>query len=109
MPGEPIALAAITASELLVGVERADTLERRGRRELLVEAILREVPVLPFDIAVARIHAPLVVRLVTSGRKIGESDVLIAATALAHGYEVLTDNLRDFERVPGLVVRRPSW
>ena len=55
--GESLALASITASEQLSGVERADTLERRQHRLAFVEAVLRIVPVLPFDLQVAREHA----------------------------------------------------
>jgi tRNA(fMet)-specific endonuclease VapC len=40
---------------------------------------------------------------------IGLHDIEVAATALTHGYGVLTDNVRDFERVPGLIVRQPVW
>ncbi len=36
-------------------------------------------------------------------------DLIIAATALANGYGVLTENVRDFIRVPGLEVRQPTW
>lgn len=108
-PDEPVALASITASELLAGVYRADSLARRVQREAFVEAILERVPVLPFDLLVARIHAQLWAELTTSGQLIGAHDLLIGATALAHGYSVLTDNLRDFRRVPGLNVRQPTW
>ena len=44
-----------------------------------------------------------------AGQTTGAHDLLIAATALAHGYGVMTDNIRDFERVPGLEVRQPDW
>jgi tRNA(fMet)-specific endonuclease VapC len=56
---QPVALAAITASELLHGVHRADSALRRGRREAFVETILKTVPVLPFTLDVARIHSRL--------------------------------------------------
>ncbi len=36
-------------------------------------------------------------------------DLLIAATALAYGHSILTHNLREFRRVPGLDVRQPRW
>jgi predicted nucleic acid-binding protein len=36
-------------------------------------------------------------------------DLLIAATVVAHGYAVLTENVREFGRIPGLVVRQPAW
>ena len=106
---EAVALAAITASELLAGVIRADTQERRLRRRAFVEAILDVVPVFAFDLSVARVHAETTARLVAYGQRIGTHDALIAATAIAYGYSVLTDNLRDFSRIPGLIVRQPTW
>ena len=108
-PDEPWAIAGITAAELLLGVERADSPSRRRRRAGFVEQVLAEVPVLPFDLLVARVHARVSAQLLDAGRLIGAHDLLIAATALAHGYAVLTQNLRDFRRVPGLDVRQPSW
>ncbi len=108
-PGEEVAQAAISVSELLVGVLRADTPTRRLRREAFYDAILERVPVIPFDLRVARTHARLSVDLFRSGQRIGAHDLLIAATALVYGYSVLTDNPREFGRVPGLVVHRPTW
>ena len=106
-PSEPVALAAITASELLAGVHRAESEGRRLRRESFVEAILEHIPVLAFDLRVARIHARTWSELAGSGQMVGAHDLLIAATALAHDHSVLTHNVRDFERIPGLAVRRP--
>ena len=106
---EPVALSAITASELMIGVRRADPPRRRLQREAFVEAILENFPVLPFDLRVARVHAEVSAQLSAAGQTIGDHDMIIAATALAHGYSVLTDNLRDFHRVPGLEVRQPNW
>ncbi len=109
VPDEPVALAAISASELLFGVERANTVERRRRRERFVEALLAAIPIFPFGLAEARIHARVWAPLVASGQMIGAHDLVIAATAVAHGYDVLTDNVREFRRVPGIVVRQPVW
>jgi tRNA(fMet)-specific endonuclease VapC len=109
VPDEPVALAAVSASELLFGVERADTPQRRARRERFVEVMLALIPVLPFGTAEARVHARVWAGLAASGQVIGAHDLLIAATALVHGYDVLTDNVREFGRVPGLAVRRPAW
>jgi tRNA(fMet)-specific endonuclease VapC len=103
-PEEEAVIAAITASELLHGIHRADTQERAVRREAYVESILAAVPVLPFDLRVARIHARLWVDLRT--QPIGAHDLLIAATALAHSCTVLTANAREFLRVPGLSVNK---
>ena len=53
----PPAIAAITAGELLIGVERANTLERRSRREAFVQNIFDRVPIIPFDMPQARLFA----------------------------------------------------
>jgi predicted nucleic acid-binding protein len=92
---EPAALAAVTASELLVGVYRADTPVRRARREVFVESVLDAFPVLPFDLPIARHHARVRSDLLSTGRSIGDHDLIIAATAVAHGYDILTDTPRN--------------
>lgn len=109
VPDAPLALSSITASELLAGVHRADSPARRSRREAFGEGLLARVPLLPFDMPAARVHARLWARLAAAGQPVGAHDLLIAATALAHGHAVLTHNLRDFQRVPGLIVRQPDW
>ena len=108
-PGEPVALAAITASELLVGVLRANTSQCRYQRMRFVEAILNRIAVFPFDLPVARHHAQIGIALRAAGRPIGSNDLLIAATALSHGRVVITHNVREFAHVPGLAVRLPDW
>ena len=97
-------ISAVTVSELLVGVYRADTQERRVKRTALVESVLARVSVLPFTAEVARLHAQLLADLMGRGQKIGAHDLIIAATALHHGFPVLTNNVREFERVTGLDV-----
>jgi predicted nucleic acid-binding protein len=99
---ETLTIAAITASELLHGVHRAQTDAIRARREAMVEAILDRMPVLPFDLHVARSHARLSASLAQKGIPIGHYDALIAATALAHGYHVMSTDSRSFPHVPGL-------
>lgn len=106
---EDAAMASITASELLIGVHRSDSPARRLRREAFVEAILAALPVIAFDLRIARVYAQLSAQLAAAGQPIGAHDLLIAATALADGSAVLTLNMRDFARVPGLVVRQPDW
>lgn len=106
---EDSGLAAITASELLAGVYRADSVQRRSRRETFVESVFRSIPVLPFDLQVARTHAEILAQMASTGQVIGNFDMMIAATALTHEYELLTENVREFNRVPGLEVRQPDW
>ena len=106
-PDEPVAIAAITASELLHGVHRATRSDQRNRRHAFVERLLSAVPVLPFDLVVARIHAGLWAQLAAKGTMVGTHDLLIAATAIAAGYRVATRDGRSFPKIPGLSTA--SW
>lgn len=98
-------ITAITASELLHGVERAQDPHRKARRERHVEQILAAIPVQPFDLAQARVHARIWADLQGRGQMIGPHDLLIAAAAIALGHEVATLNVQEFGRVNGLTVR----
>ena len=98
---EDVAIAAITASELLHGVARAGA-THRPRREAFVEQVLAVFPVIPFDLVAARIHARLSAQLSASGIAAGPHDLLIAATALTAGFAVATRDRRSFPQIPGL-------
>lgn len=106
VPDEAVVISAVTASELLHGVHRADSARRRSRRTAFVEAIFASVPVLPFGLEVARLHAQLWADLRARGALIGAHDLLIGATALAHDLTVATRNERHFGRIEGLSVAR---
>jgi predicted nucleic acid-binding protein len=103
---EPVAIAAITASELLHGIHRAVEPTQRNRREAFVERLLADLPLIPFDLVVARVHARLSAELAAKGSPVGAHDLLIAATALAIGYDVATRDERSFPKIPGLNVLR---
>ncbi len=96
-------MSAITASELLVGVERANTAQRRAQRGAFVENLLSSVPVLEFSMPVVRTHARMVAAL-SKNMTAGAHDALIAATAVHHGYALLTRNVADFRIFAGLKV-----
>jgi predicted nucleic acid-binding protein len=98
----PPAIAAVTAAELLIGVERADTPERRARREAFVENFLARLPIIPFDLPQARLYAVRFAELAQRGEVIGDRDLQIAVTALSLDYELATLNVREFQRVGGL-------
>ncbi len=104
---EEFFLSVITASELLHGVHRAMDPNVRARRSAFVEAVLERFPLLPVDLATARAHAQLWAGLMVEGRLIGPHDLWLAATCLAHGLTMVTANMREFARVPGLAVE--SW
>jgi tRNA(fMet)-specific endonuclease VapC len=101
---EEVAIASITASELLHGVRRATTVDQRNRRSTYVERLLADLPVLAFDLAVARVHAEIWADLSARGLHPGAHDLLIAATAARYGYGVATRNPAHFRMVPGLEV-----
>ena len=101
---ERVYISVVTVSELLMGVRRADTEERRQRRSAFVEAVISGVSVLDFTISSARIHAEIYAELAKKGELIGAHDLIIAATARHHGLSILTDNVDEFSRVPGLRV-----
>jgi tRNA(fMet)-specific endonuclease VapC len=99
-----IAIAAITASELLVGVELADG-ARLEARAATVRAILETFDVLPFDLHVARHHAALLVHARRTGRPRGAHDLQIAATARAAGRLLVTTDQSAFDDLPGVGYR----
>jgi tRNA(fMet)-specific endonuclease VapC len=100
--GEPLALSAVTASELLYGLHRAQTRAQRVRRNAYLEAIFAQMTVLAFDLAVARVHAAVSAQLDRTGRRVGAHDLIIAATAIAHDCRVATRDLRSFPKIQGL-------
>lgn len=102
---DTFAISAVTASELLHGVHRVRAAQRAAT-EAFVEGLLLEIPVLPFDLLAARVHARLWADLAAKGARVGERDLIIAATALAQGSELVTRDERSFRRIPGLAVVR---
>ena len=100
-------MSAVTASELLVGVEPANSAQRRALRGAFVESILASIPILDFSAAVARTHARMLARL-PKNKTATVQDALIAATALHHGHALLTRNLADFKIYAGLTVETYS-
>lgn len=101
-------MAAVTAAELLVGVELADA-RYRQEREAFVEGILSTMPVEEYDLAVARSHAVLLAHTRRSGHMRGAHDLIIAATALSRDRIVVSADASAFEDLPGVSLRILSW
>ena len=99
VPPREVALPAIVAYEVWVGVLGS---QNAKRRQLEYEQFLAAVEVLPFDSVVGRRAAELRHALERRGEGIGPLDTLIAATALSHNATLVTRNVREFGRVPGL-------
>ena len=101
---DDVAIAAVTAAELWVGVALADA-RRRPRRATFVEQVLATIPVEDYDLEVAWAHAVLLAAARRVGRPRGAHDLLIAATAIARERALVTMDRRGFEDIEGLEVR----
>ncbi len=105
-----IYIAAITVSELLTGVHLAKTASIRIQRSAFAEGIIAKIPVLEFNEEVARCYGELYAYFLRPRAKANTNahDLQIAATCIAHGFSVLTSNVADYKKVPGLNIIHPN-
>ena len=101
LPPSEIALPAIVAYEVWVGVLGSQSAKRRQAQ---YEQFIATIEVLPFDADVSRRAAEIRHGLEKRGEGIGPLDTLIAATALANNATLVTRNMREFRKVPALKV-----
>ncbi|MEE9493594.1 MAG: type II toxin-antitoxin system VapC family toxin [Gammaproteobacteria bacterium] len=101
-------VAAITISELLTGVHLANAADIRIQRSAFVEGIIAKIPVLEFNEEVARCYGEIYAHFLKPRVKANVHDLQIAATCIAHGFAVLTNNVSDFKKVPGLNIIQPQ-
>jgi tRNA(fMet)-specific endonuclease VapC len=97
-----VVMSAITYAELQFGVAASKSPERERAN---LEALVEDIPVAPFDAAAGRTYGPI--RLATRDSRADHLDKLIAAHAAALGVIVVTNNLRDFAKYPGVVAE--NW
>ena len=95
---EGIAISSISAAELHFGVRKSGS----ARNLRALENFLAPLMVLDFDLDAARVCGDLRAALERKGVPIGPYDTQIAAHALATGLTLVTNNEREFKRVPGL-------
>jgi tRNA(fMet)-specific endonuclease VapC len=101
---DDLAVAIISVAELWFGA-RKSARPSATRRE--IDAFLEPLGVLPFDHEAAEAYAHTRLDLERVGRPIGERDLLIGSIGLARGLTVVTHNVSEFGRVPGL--RIEDW
>jgi len=100
--GMPVVLPAIALFEMRYGFAKSD---RRDYNEHLLERFLGlGIAVLPFDAEDAAHAGDIRADLESKGTPIGHYDYLIAAQARRRGATLVTANVREFARVPGLLV-----
>ena len=101
---DDVAIAAITAAELIVGVHLADH-RHKAARSAFVDRVLSTIPIEPYDLEVARGHAELLAHVRTVGRPRGAHDLLIAATARIRTRTIVTADTTGFDDLPGVSLR----
>lgn len=99
---EDVSIAAVTAAELLVGVEYADARNRIARQEF-IDNVLALVPVEDYGLETARVHARLMAYVRRSGKPSGPHDLMIVATAVATARTIVTTDMKAaFDDLPGV-------
>jgi tRNA(fMet)-specific endonuclease VapC len=104
LPPGKVVMSAITYGELCFGAEKSS--KPKETRHIL-EHLIALIPVLSLDGAVSTHYGKIRQHLQTSGKPIGNNDLWIAAHALASKLILVTNNVTEFERVPGLRVE--NW
>jgi tRNA(fMet)-specific endonuclease VapC len=96
--------SAIVIGELFRGAYRSSDSSRH--LENIASRVLPAVTVLPFDTAVAREYGRVSAALMGKGQPLADADLAIGATALHHGLDLVTGDLRHYRRIPGLRIER---
>jgi tRNA(fMet)-specific endonuclease VapC len=98
-----LGVSSVTASELFYGVARTGS----QRNLNALHRFLAALEIAPFDAAAAQVYGPMRAWLESQGTPIGPYDTLIAAHAHALGVTLVSNNTREFARVPGLTLE--NW
>ncbi len=96
------ALSCVTVAELVHGIYRANTEERRARRRAFLDDLKASVPTYAFADSTAELVGKISAESSAKGVNIPFEDLLIGTCALERGYAVATRNLRHFRQIPGL-------
>jgi tRNA(fMet)-specific endonuclease VapC len=99
-----IAVSVITEAELRTGAAKSSAAAKTAR---LIENFLRPLAIVEFTSGDAATYAHIRARLERGGRPIGPLDTLIAAQAVARKLTLVSNNEKEFGRVPGLAIE--NW
>jgi predicted nucleic acid-binding protein len=106
MGNADIAISVVTLIELAHGAARADTSQRREKRQQFIHELLTALPIHPITVPIALRVGQIDGENQAKSIRLPLSDLLIGVTALELSYSVATSNLRHFEMVPGLSLVR---
>jgi tRNA(fMet)-specific endonuclease VapC len=95
--------SVVVASELRFGARKKGSTVLTDR----VDQLLASIEVAPLEVGVDRLYADIRHALESSGQLIGANDLFIAAHALEQEATLVTDNVAEFQRVPGLHIE--NW
>ncbi len=104
VPREEQFTSAVVIGELYKGAYRSQARQRHLTN--IEQRILPAVTILPYDIAIAKVFGQIQAQLEEDGDILADADVQIAATAIYHGLELVTGNIRHFSRIPDLKINR---
>ena len=96
------AVSAISIIEIAHGIYRAKTLAISDRRRLFVEDVCRDFKIIPVTLEIAQLAGKIEGEQAAKGIGIPFEDLVIGSTALYLGFDVLTQNIRHFQLIPGL-------
>jgi tRNA(fMet)-specific endonuclease VapC len=99
-PGD-VAISSITLAELVYGVEKST---KREENAIALQQFILPLELVNFDQHAAVAYGKIRAELVRSGSLIGSMDMMIAANALSLDLVLVTNNVREFSRVQGLVI-----
>lgn len=99
-----ISISSLTLAELFYGAEKSEYPKKNIQA---IGKILSSFVILPFDDVAAEVYGEVRAELERKSLQIGSMDMLLAAHAKTEGLVFVTDNEREFSRVPGLSVE--SW
>jgi tRNA(fMet)-specific endonuclease VapC len=101
---EDLCLSSVVVAELRYG---ADKSQKRAENHRTIDILVNEIVCLDFDADAAAVFGRIRCDLESRGEPIGPYDLMIAAHAVSLGLVLVSDNLREFRRVGGLVME--NW
>lgn len=99
-----MAISSITLSELIYEAEKSSNVDKNLEA---IEEFVSHLDVLPYDAKASQHYGQIKAALEKRGEIIGENDIHIAAHAISQGLILVTNNLREFKRVPNLALE--NW
>ena len=96
-----LCISSITYTELLYGVYHSENPEKNLSA---LHGLLSWIEILPFDLSAAECAGKVMAFRASKGTPLGDRYMLIAGHALSLGYPIITHNIREFTRVPGLQI-----